>query len=529
MYSPEDIDYIIRTVYGEAALEPAGGQQAVASVILNRARSSGKTPKDVVLAPNQFEPWGARRKQLESLNPDSPIYRRIADAIKPVIEGATPDPTGGADHFFAPKTQAALGRKAPSWAQGPSQDIGRHRFFKLGYGQPQQPQQVASAEPSRLAPAGAQQQPPADMTAGIDTSQPGSVTGGMNPIQDPSVKGMFLGGQGTGVQTPPEPPKDISPQASRLGEDLAEDPDQPPQQQPNLMDRLSQAGMGPALVRMGAGLASNATRGWGAGIGAGLSGAQDALDNQFDQRQKFLNTLAATAYRKEQLRLAQERNDIYKNAQGKRAVVEIFDENGRPQKVLVDPQNPGQYTKIGGAKSAAMNLTAPDKEAILGADEQRRAGKAALVSLEHALAINEEAKYGPLAETRGYITSLWGEKAGEHTTDLANTVTNNAVAQLKAAFGGNPTEGERKIWLDLQGSVNLPPKQRKKIFERAVAAIHARNEYNKQLSDSLRNSTYYREGGAPEMLDAPAALPPPPGVDPLDWEDMSDEEKAAFQ
>src|ERR1043165_6216488 len=45
---------IARTVYGEARGEPLTGQQAVASVILNRARGSGKSPAEVAAAPHQF-------------------------------------------------------------------------------------------------------------------------------------------------------------------------------------------------------------------------------------------------------------------------------------------------------------------------------------------------------------------------------------------------------------------------------------------------------------------------------------------
>jgi hypothetical protein len=281
MYSPLDIDRIIRTVYGEAALEPAQGQQAVASVILNRARSAGMSPADIVMQPNQFEPWGKRRKQLEGLKPDSPIYRQIAERLQPLLDGNAADPTGGADHFYSPTAQKALGRSDPSWASGqPGTDIGRHRFFKLGYGgaQPQQPQQVASAQPSLVGQ-------PNDMAAEAFAS------GQLRPegagIADPTMKGMFLQGQGTGIQQQPQPPMDIGPEASgdNLGEDPGLPPEQPQQQpqseeRPGFFSRLREAGVGPALTRFGAGLAAGASKGWGAGIGMGLEGAADAMDTQ---------------------------------------------------------------------------------------------------------------------------------------------------------------------------------------------------------------------------------------------------------
>lgn len=144
---PRDVDLINRTVYGEARSETPVGQQAVASVILNRARQSGMTPSDVVLAQNQFEPWNnpQTRAQLQGLDPNSPEYQRIAATVAPVLQGQAPDPTGGATHFYAPRAQAALGRNAPAWDDGTGQDIGNHRFFAHGYG-PQSRVQVAQAD-----------------------------------------------------------------------------------------------------------------------------------------------------------------------------------------------------------------------------------------------------------------------------------------------------------------------------------------------------------------------------------------------
>jgi hypothetical protein len=128
---PQDLDMIVRTVYGEAAGEDPTGQAAVASVILNRARQSGKSPRDVVLAPNQFEPWSARRSELEGLDPNSPQYQAVLANIQSALSGE--DPTGGASHFYAPAAQKKLGRAAPSWDDGTGQDIGNHRFFTHGY------------------------------------------------------------------------------------------------------------------------------------------------------------------------------------------------------------------------------------------------------------------------------------------------------------------------------------------------------------------------------------------------------------
>lgn len=135
-WTPEDRDMAIRTTYGEASNQGAEGQQAVAAVIANRVNSSGMSPRDVMLAKNQFEPWNnaEARARMENLSKDSPEYKRIESTLAPLFEGRVPDPTSGATHFYAPKAQAALGRKPPSWDDGTGVPIGDHTFFKLGYG-----------------------------------------------------------------------------------------------------------------------------------------------------------------------------------------------------------------------------------------------------------------------------------------------------------------------------------------------------------------------------------------------------------
>ena len=152
-YSEDDLDKAVRTVWGEAAGEPPEGQQAVAAVIANRAHATGRSPGEIVMEKGQFEPWATRRRQLESLDPTSPEYQRIALTIAPVLAGEVDDPTGGATHFYSPRAQAGLGRKPPSWDDGTGFDIGGHRFFRHGYGgkAAAAPQQIASGGGDPLA------------------------------------------------------------------------------------------------------------------------------------------------------------------------------------------------------------------------------------------------------------------------------------------------------------------------------------------------------------------------------------------
>lgn len=131
--NPQDIEAIIRTVHGEAAGESPEGKRAVAAVIKNRAAESGMTPADVVLAPNQFEPWmtEAGRSRMQNMGPGK--FQQTAKELDTVFRNLD-DPTGGATHFYAPQAQASLGRQAPKWDDGTGADIGNHRFFAHGYG-----------------------------------------------------------------------------------------------------------------------------------------------------------------------------------------------------------------------------------------------------------------------------------------------------------------------------------------------------------------------------------------------------------
>lgn len=130
--SARDKDLMIRTILGEAAQEGPQGQAAVAHVILNRTASGdyGKTASQVVLAPNQFEPWSTKPRALMAIKPDSPAYRETSDILDMVKNGDIPDPTNGATHFLNPAiVKTRTGGSLPGWAQKPIAQIGNHTFY----------------------------------------------------------------------------------------------------------------------------------------------------------------------------------------------------------------------------------------------------------------------------------------------------------------------------------------------------------------------------------------------------------------
>lgn len=170
----------------------------------------------------------------------------------------------------------------------------------------------------------------------------------------------------------------------------------------------------------------------------------------------------------------------------------------------LDPSSPGFQSFVLTGKMPredAQPLTATDKKAILESDETVLINQNAIDALKQAKALSPKAFTGPAAGGRGYAASFLGEtsdlgKAGIATQDLNNLVTSNALGQLKSIFGAAPTEGERKILLDIQGSVNQPDSVRQKIYDRAIEIATKRLEFNKKKAEELRGNQYYKPQGA---------------------------------
>lgn len=163
-------------------------------------------------------------------------------------------------------------------------------------------------------------------------------------------------------------------------------------------------------------------------------------------------------------------------------------------------------------KEDQMPLTATDKKAILEADEMVMNTEGVIKSLDDAIVLSKKAYTGPTAAGRGYVTSLFGAEGGEATENLNNLIVGNALQQLKATFGAAPTEGERKILLEIQGSVNKAPKVREEIFARARALADKRLNFYKERAAQMRGGEYFR-GPTPSGVPKDQSRLPPPGSD----------------
>ncbi len=125
-------DTLALTLWGEAADRPVRAIEALAALVVNRARAGvahwGQGVAGVCRAPFQFPCWNRnhpRHARLREIPPGDAalaICRRIAARA---LAGALPDPTGGATHFH---DATAL----PGWALGraAAAEIGGMCFYR---------------------------------------------------------------------------------------------------------------------------------------------------------------------------------------------------------------------------------------------------------------------------------------------------------------------------------------------------------------------------------------------------------------
>jgi hypothetical protein len=150
----------------------------------------------------------------------------------------------------------------------------------------------------------------------------------------------------------------------------------------------------------------------------------------------------------------------------------------------------------------AQPQTATDKRAILEADEGVLNNTTVVSALKEAKKLSPQAHTGYFAGTRATLGNnlpdalvpdfLASPESSAATANYENLVLGQALGQLKSTFGAAPTEGERKILLELQASADKPDHVRQEILNRAIAIAENHLKFNQQKADDLRGGTYFK-------------------------------------
>lgn len=117
--STSDVNILARLVYAESRGEPYTGQVAVASVVLNRVKSSS-FPNSVAGVIYQRGAFSVVSDGQINMTPNSTAKKAAQDAINGW------DPSYGAIYYFNPNTATS----AWIWSRPTTVVIGNHRFCK---------------------------------------------------------------------------------------------------------------------------------------------------------------------------------------------------------------------------------------------------------------------------------------------------------------------------------------------------------------------------------------------------------------
>lgn len=265
---------------------------------------------------------------------------------------------------------------------------------------------------------------------------------------------------------------------------------------------LSQSGVDPRDFKAGSQLIIAEARGY-----------QDPLDAQAKQAQIGLV--------KAQTNLANA------NAANKESPDQAFRvREAQARRLGLQPSDPAYRSYILTGKMPREDqqpLSASDKKAVLEAEDTVLATQNVITLLSEAEKLNSKANTGFGASARASVGNMLPDlmvpdfvsspESSRATANYENIVLGQALQQLKSTFGAAPTEGERKILIDLQGSVSQPPEVRADILRRARVLAEKRMQDNSSRAEAIRGQTYFKPGGA--ATGQPQAAPRASGGDVL--------------
>jgi hypothetical protein len=362
-------------------------------------------------------------------------------------------------------------------------------------------------------------------------------TGGMSPIEDPGMSGMFLSGR-EGIQPPTAmgmgsdggvEQADAAEEAEAAGHAPYAEADAgggswvnkifPGDEETSkmgLFERLRQPGNRQAMFRFGGGLAGNAHKGWGAGIGAGFEGAADALDRQealdVTRRRTELAEMGPRAAFGALYQHYKSKNDpdalnkamigAYAPESGK--FMGMTDERTEAQKNAeyfgpMDPKDPAYQF----APTKAARMTVAEKNEIFKAENELPNVKATEDMLREAAKLNPDTMTGYTAGIRADLGSkLPGgmvpdsmEKSAKATNEWQKLMGMEAIKTMANTLKGATTDFELNEFVKLLADPSTPIETRGRIIERMQQLAIVKRKMIRERVNELRGGTFFRPGG----------------------------------
>ena len=151
-----------------------------------------------------------------------------------------------------------------------------------------------------------------------------------------------------------------------------------------------------------------------------------------------------------------------------------------------------QQTQQAKLSPAEMKLKTEVEDILTSTDQ-------AMLDLKRAYQLNPntfDTSLGDVAQRKVLETAGVKDPKVTATREQANLLSKSAVGKLKTAFGGNPTEGERKILLDMEGIDAKSKEERAIIMRNSYMALKARREREQKRLNEI-NQGLYRDTSAP--------------------------------
>jgi hypothetical protein len=86
------------------------------------------------------------------------------------------------------------------------------------------------------------------------------------------------------------------------------------------------------------------------------------------------------------------------------------------------------------------------------------------------------------------------KERGAATTEYKTLVTEQALNNLKAIFGGMPTEGERQILMQMQALPSYTPQEQERVINNAIEAANRRQSFNQMKMQGIQTGDYKTQG-----------------------------------